>query len=46
MTWEEFKRQVEAAGVTDEMKIDWIDVGSFFDDEVNVSIHNSTFKVS
>ena len=28
MTWAEFKAAVEAAGVKDETKIAWIDIGS------------------
>lgn len=42
MTWSEFKAAVEARGVTDEMEIDYIDIGSDNSpDRVEVDIRGS-----
>jgi hypothetical protein len=39
VTWDEFKEEVEKAGVTGEMQISYIDIsGVIFKGELNVSI--------
>lgn len=45
ITWEEFKKQVEEAGVTDDMVIDYIDVEIPVDLDVHVE-QNETFSVT
>lgn len=47
MNWKEFKRQVEAAGVTDETIMDWIDTsGDLGDDKLRVLVIENYFTVS
>ena len=40
MTWKEFKEQVEAEGVTDEMEIQYIDMSWSSPDQLNISLPN------
>ncbi len=46
MNWGEFKKKVEEAGVTDDMKISWIDVDDCLYLQVKIEKSSKWFSVS
>lgn len=45
MTWKEFKEQVEAEGVKDDMEIDYIDISMDYGDGLCVNVDRNSFSV-